>query len=156
MTLTAEDRCEIQRLLARFVLAQDTRSPAVLESFIAEDAEFRLGRLGSLKGRDDIVWFFGQALLSFDYTQHSLSTCLIEEDGDDATARTYFLARHIRRSVPDGDTFSVGGLYEDRFRRTATGWSLVSRSIEAGWTEGNSAVMSEMRPVAEVLGARPA
>ncbi len=154
MRLTADDRCEIARLLARFVLAQDTRTPSVLESFVAEDAVCELGRLGSLQGRDDITLFFGQALLSFDYTQHCLSTCLIEEDGDGATARTYFSARHIRKGVPGGDTFIVGGLYEDRFRRLGDGWNLVYRRIEAGWTEGNPAVMSEMRPVDEVLAAR--
>jgi hypothetical protein len=44
-----------------------------------------------------------------------------------------------------GDTFTIGGTYEDRLVRIGDEWRIAGRTLIRTWTEGSAAVLSEAR-----------
>jgi hypothetical protein len=44
-----------------------------------------------------------------------------------------------------GDTFTIGGTYEDRLVRIGDEWRIAGRILIRTWTEGSAAVLSEAR-----------
>lgn len=90
-------------------------------------------------GRVAIVDRIRSSLAPFVATQHIVSNHHVNVAGDSATCRCYLQAQHVRKDTDGGETFTIGGYYEDELTRTADGWRIVRRTLVATWTEGNPA-----------------
>jgi 3-phenylpropionate/cinnamic acid dioxygenase small subunit len=62
-------------------------------------------------------------------TRHVVSTIDVEVDGDTARSRAYWRYYGQTNATPQLLTM---GQYDDRFRRTSTGWHLQERTITRG------------------------
>jgi len=136
------DRLQIVDLINRVAAALDSRDWSSLRTCFAPDAVETFSN-GRAEGHDAIVSFCAQALGRLDVTQHLVSNIRTEVSGRAASARSYFQAQHVRRSAPGGDTFTIGGTYEDRLVRVGDEWRIAGRTLLRTWTAGNPAVLSE-------------
>lgn len=141
MAGTAGDVVAIQQVLARYVIAIDTRTPELLHGCFTQDAVLRLAGLPELTV-DSYVALSREALPKLDATLHHLGLPAIEVDGDSAVARTYFMANHVRNALAPAPTgLMIGGWYDDELVRTEDGWRIRQRTGTALWAEGNPAVI---------------
>ena len=125
--LTAEDRLEIQELMARYSRAIDFGRFEELPGFFTDDCTLDFGTLmGSHQGRDGVSRF-GTMLAGIGLTmRHYVGNCIIEGDGERATAITYVLAF----TGPKGSLTPTTGRYEDELRKVDGHWFLhVRRGI---------------------------
>eukprot|EP01035_Chromulina_nebulosa_P003915 gene3915-biopygen3222 len=66
-------------------------------------------------------------------TQHALSNCLIEVNGDTARAETYCQAFHELDGEGDGLEMVVGGRYLDDLERRDGAWRILHRTYVMDW-----------------------
>ncbi|WP_380876680.1 hypothetical protein ACFB49_09670 [Sphingomonas sp. DBB INV C78] len=141
MAGTAEDVVAIQQILARYVIAIDTRTPDLLRDCFTPDAAIRLAGLPELTV-DSYIAVGRDALPKLDATLHHLSLPAIAVEGDRAHSRCYFMANHVRNALAPAPTgLMIGGWYDDDLVRTADGWRITLRTGTALWAEGNPAVI---------------
>lgn len=136
-----QDRLDIADLLARYCLALDTRDWAGLEAVFTPDASCDYGTLGQPEGAAQIAALVSGTLRTLDATQHLIGNVQVEVSGDEASARCYLMAQHVRAGTPGGETYLMGGRYEDRVVRTPDGWRLAHRRLVRMWTTGNREVV---------------
>ena len=126
--LTAEDRLDIQELMARYSRAIDFRRFEELPGFFTEDCTLDFGAvMGSHEGRDGVSRF-GDTLAGLPLTmRHYVTNCIIEGEGAQAKAVTYVLAF----TGPKGGALTpTTGRYEDELRKVDGRWLLhVRRGI---------------------------
>lgn len=134
------DRAAIVQLTVDYCWALDSRAWEDLRNVFAHDAVTQLGA-GGQTGVDEIIDRVSTALDMLDGSQHVVTTHQIDIDGDQATGRCYLVAQHIRHDVFGGSLFTVGGRYEDRYRRSDAGWRISERRLVVMWTEGNRRVV---------------
>lgn len=138
------DEHEIQRLLMRYGLALDTRDWPLLRRCFTPDVVVDFGvRRGVAEGVEAVVRTCHRALSGLDASQHLLGTCVIDVDGDRASASTFVQAQHYLLTAMAGNLFTVGGRYVDQLVRTADGWRIERRQLVTLWTEGNLGVFAE-------------
>ncbi len=136
------DQRDVRDLLHRYAHALDEKDWALLETCFTEDAVAIYGEaIGRVEGFDAIAGACRAALGSLDSSQHMISNCEIEIDGDTAKARCYVQAQHTKAGTPGGDNFTIGGTYRDDIVRTADGWRIRERDLTMLWQEGNQAVL---------------
>ena len=141
MTGVAEDVIAIQQVLARYVIAIDTRTPEMLRDCFTPDATLRLSGMPELTV-DGYVAIAGEALPKLDATLHHLGLPAIRVEGDRAHSRCYFMANHVRNALAPAPTgLMIGGWYDDELVRTDAGWRITLRTGIAVWAEGNSKVI---------------
>ena len=127
MRLTVEDRLDIQDLMARYSRAIDFGCWEELPGFFTEDCTLDFGKvMGSHRGRDG-VHGFAKILTGTGLTmRHYVTNCIIDGDGERATAVTYVLA--FTGSI--GSLVPTTGRYEDELRKVGGHWLLhVRRGI---------------------------
>lgn len=152
MAGTAEDVVAIQQVLARYVIAVDSRAPELLRRCFTADAVIRLAGLPELTV-DGYIAIAGEALPKLDATLHHLGLPAIMVDGDRASSRVYFMANHVRNALAPAPTgLMIGGWYDDELVRTDAGWRIGRRTGTALWAEGNPAVIEG---ASYPLGATP-
>jgi hypothetical protein len=141
MTGTAEDVVAIQQILARYVIAVDTRTPDLLRDCFTNDARICLAGMPELTVESYIA-IGREALPKLDATLHHLGLPAIKVEGDRAHSRCYFMANHVRNALaPAATGLMIGGWYDDELIRTADGWRITLRTGVALWAEGNPAVI---------------
>jgi 3-phenylpropionate/cinnamic acid dioxygenase small subunit len=135
------DRLAIVDLLHRYATGLDSRDWDLLASVFTEDGVADYGALGGVnRGPAAIVALCRGALQGLDASQHIIANEVIAIDGDEARARCYFQAQHVYAGAAGGDTYLVGGTYEDEVVRTAEGWRIRHRTLVPTWTDGNPGV----------------
>jgi 3-phenylpropionate/cinnamic acid dioxygenase small subunit len=135
------DRLAIVDVLHRYATGLDSRAWDLLASAFTEDGVADYGELGGVnRGPEAIVALCRGALQGLDASQHIIANEVIEVDGDTARARCYFQAQHVCVGTEGGDTYMVGGTYEDELVRTPEGWRIRHRTLVPSWTEGNPGV----------------
>ena len=135
-----DDERAIVALTVAYAWALDTKHYEELRSVFAPDAKAVL-RGVECDGVDAIIARISRPLDQLDATQHIVTNQQVELDGDVATCRTQLQSQHVLRSVEGGDTFLIGGVYDDRLERRAEGWRIVHRTLTQTWTAGNPAVI---------------
>ncbi|ARS29279.1 nuclear transport factor 2 family protein [Sphingomonas sp. KC8] len=141
MAGVADDVIAIQQVLARYVIAVDTRTPELLRDCFTADAVLRLSGMPQLTV-DAYVAIAGDALPKLDATLHHLGLPAIRVEDDRAWSRCYFMANHVRNALAPAPTgLMIGGWYDDELVRTDAGWRIAQRIGTAMWAEGNSAVI---------------
>ena len=139
MTDTISDRNDIIDLAVRYTWALDTKNVDDLRNVFAPDATAML-RGVECRGIDEIIARIGGAIVRLDHTQHLVGNHQVTIDGDTGTHRCQLHSQHVRAGIDGGETFVVGGYYEDRVARTADGWRIVHRTMQQTWSAGNPAV----------------
>lgn len=104
----------------------DRRFPSLLELFAEDAVFFTMGQ--ELRGRRAIAEFLRAdetTPLSRPHSAHLLSNCVVEVEGDEATAETDWTM--IRRT-PDGDiVIDLAGRYQDHLCRSGDTWRFTER-----------------------------
>jgi SnoaL-like domain len=137
------DRREIDDVLYRYAYALDSRDWDLLkEGVFTADASADFLDHGIMNGIDEIIGLVSGVLTGLDVSQHLITNPLAEVDGDSATAKCYLHAQHVFAGAPGGDQFIVAGTYEDELTRTATGWRISKRALQASWVAGNPEVFT--------------
>lgn len=136
------DEREIVRVCLRYATALDTRDWALLRTCFTPDAVADYDGIGQCHGYEAIEEVCRGALTPLDHSQHLLGNLEADVDGDEAAARCYLQAQHVRAGTPGGPNFVIAGVYTDRFVRTPDGWRISRRHLATWWTEGNPAVVA--------------
>jgi hypothetical protein len=130
---TAEDRLEIDDLLARYNWAVDTDDGAAFASTFTANGEFVTAHK-LYKGTADILELMRYLHEKRDRSQRSLfhfvSNVVLEplEAGDDGSPRLRFVAQLIGPRIDDDGVHTLQlGWYDDVLERTAAGWRFARR-----------------------------
>jgi hypothetical protein len=67
-------------------------------------------------------------------SQHYITNQVIEVNGEDATCRAYFFGVVGNQSKTESSLIWVGGIYEDRLRRTESGWRIAELMDISVWS----------------------
>jgi hypothetical protein len=134
------DERAIVALTIAYAWALDTRRYDELRSVFAPDATAVL-RGVACEGLDAIVARISRPLDRLDATQHIVTNQQVTVDGERATCRTQLQSQHVRRGTEGGDTYLIGGVYDDRLERRPEGWRIVHRTLTETWSRGNPAVI---------------
>lgn len=125
------DHMEIQTLLARYCHVVDTGDWNGFADLFTDDAVLDFTAYGGpLAGPAEIAGFIQTSTAALAAMQHSISTLVLELNGDSATARCNALVTMVPPGAPP---IFCGLWYRDALRRTAAGWRLSARTQEAGW-----------------------
>ena len=82
------------------------------------------------------------ALVELDSSHHQNGNHWADIDGDTANAGCYFRVHLFRSGAPGGDSYRMGGRYDDELIRTTDGWRIPRRTITIDWSEGNPQIRS--------------
>lgn len=130
------DRFDIQDLLVRYCHVLDRRDWPAFEALFTEDANLDYRAFGGPQaGAKTLATYLAAATAGLRGTQHTISTSLIEFEGDDQ-ARARSAAQVMMISGPEAgpdQVLFIGLWYRDRLRRTAQGWRLCERVQERSW-----------------------
>ncbi|MFN3257838.1 MAG: nuclear transport factor 2 family protein [Ilumatobacter sp.] len=149
-----DDWISITRAVHEFAYGIDTRDWALYRSIFADgpidfDYSSYHGRPGSSMDADAWVANVRPLFDGLDATQHSMSNPLVDVDGDTARCRMYMQAAHflwrddlLAETGSAESEFTIGGYYDDRLVRTASGWKLTAVTLTVFWRRGNAAIMS--------------
>ena len=131
MSLSAEDRAEIQNLAGRYSHALDDGDPEAWAEVWTDD--------GVMEMVTQERWITGDALRalaagpddSTPQSRHMPSTFVIDGDGDEASMSSYVTV--VRCDDPAQIVFQ--GRYVDTLRRVDGAWKLAHRTILTDWIE---------------------
>ncbi len=129
------DRLEIQDLLVRYCYALDRSDWPAFDNLFTADAVLDYTAFGGPRaGVREMAAFLRAALESMLGAQHTISTTLIELDGDRATASSAGLVpMRLGGDSGNPDILLNGLWYHDVLVRTAAGWRIAQRIQEKSW-----------------------
>jgi hypothetical protein len=127
------DRLELERLVVDYAYAIDERAFERLDDIFTADAEIDYTAMGGIKGTyPQIRKWLPEALGVFPGYMHFNGNFRFDIDGDTARGRIACFNPMVLPKADGtagaGETMLLGLWYEDRYRRTAQGWRIVSRS----------------------------
>lgn len=129
-----QDERDITYLLLRYAEAVDFRDWERLRSCFDDGAELEYETSGVHDSPDAFVANCRRLTGMIRSTQHFVSNVVVRVDGDTASSRCYVWAQHT--PIEGGPAFFLGGVYDDRHLRSASGWRIRSRRLSLRWTEG--------------------
>jgi len=125
MTDTQENWLEITALVNRYAQAVDGKDWAMYASCFTTDAEIDYSSAGGTRaGVAESTAWLATMLEPLAVSQHFITNQVIEVKGDEATCRAYFFGVVGNQSEAESSLIWVGGIYEDRLRRTDDGWRI--------------------------------
>ncbi|MEU0237291.1 nuclear transport factor 2 family protein [Nocardiopsis sp. NPDC006198] len=126
------DRADICDLLAEFVRRLDDRDFTGYAALFTEDGVLRMpGR--EHRGRAGLAEYVEADLGHYHRTHHLSANHRVEVDGDRATSRSSMHAVHLRSADDPTDWWSVGGRYDNTYRRVGTAWRFHTVDITPVW-----------------------
>lgn len=150
MSLQAKQ--EITEILFGYGYALDAGDWAGLRACFAPDV---VGHYGGdpIEGYEGIEQMCRTTLEPLSASQHLIGNVVVVLDASDptrATSTCYLHAQHVRPGAEGGDQFIFAGRYLDELVRTAEGWRITVRTLDAMWTSGNPGVIE--RPLKTLTG----
>jgi hypothetical protein len=134
-TQETSDRIEIDQLLARYCYAVDDRDWQTYRSIFTQDAVIDDVVTGGIRsGVEDHIIYLQRALTSIRLSQHTISTILVDINGNSATAKLQCICPMVV-AMPQGatQTMILGVRYRDRLSRTDAGWRISELIEESFW-----------------------
>ncbi len=146
---------DISDVVFAYGYALDNRDWDRLRSCFTPDV---VGRYGGepIEGYEGIEAMCRATLEPMAVSQHLIGNVVVTIDADDldrAASVCYLHAQHVRPGTEGGEQFIFAGRYLDRLVRTAEGWRIAGRTLEAMWTSGNPAMIA--RPLRTLAGSQP-
>lgn len=139
----AQTALAIETQLVRYADCIDGRKFDGLDEVFFPDAYIDFTQTGGIAGSlDEVRAFLTQELARFRVLQHFLSNIRHEEvTRDGMRTYAYVLAKHgFRREGQKGLTFfTLGGEYEDVWRRDDSDWRIDRRVLHLRFVEGETA-----------------
>lgn len=150
----ANDHIAITALIYSLAFAMDDQDYSFLRTHFHPNVigEFATG---TFTGIDAIQSQYESFLSNLDATQHMISNVVIDLRGDEASLKCYFQAQHVKNGLEGGNTFLIGGKYEDELRKADEdgGWKIEKRKVRSTWTSGNPGVVGmSLKPKVAVSG----
>jgi hypothetical protein len=131
MALTAQDRLDIQQLIARYAFAYDSGADncfAFADLFTA-DGEF-VGQRGHAQGRDGLAAYCRGGRKPTIGISHFIMNPVIDVTKDGVTGKQYLIVANIgQNDQPGGEFSTTGGHYEDVYAKTTQGWRFRRREF---------------------------
>jgi len=127
------DEHEIERLIKGYGRAIDRADPVELVAIFHPDA---IEHHGTFEGpaSDYVDYAINTALPRYDTTSHYLTNCVIDVDGDVASAETYLLAAHLRHDDAGNRYLDLmNSRLIDKLERRAGAWRIVERTVVQDW-----------------------
>lgn len=123
MTLSIQDKVEMQELMARFALAVDMKEPDKMQDFFVEEGEFLIEAMDiKLQGTQNIISWIKENADSFPPNlNHVQSNFVI--DGDSSEARLQCISQAIQTINREVKPFILGR-YDETLVKTQDGWRL--------------------------------
>ncbi len=137
--MNADEKTIIDLTIA-YTWALDTKQFDELRDVFTPDATGMLHGV-ACDDTEAIITRISGALTRLDASQHLIGNHQVRIDGDTATCRCQLQSQHVKRGTEGGETYIIGGTYEDRLVRTANGWRISHRTMEETWNTGNRAVV---------------
>jgi hypothetical protein len=134
-TQEMSDRIEIHDVLARYCHAVDDRDWETYRAIFTADAVIDDVVTGGIRsGVDDHVVYLKRALSNIRLSQHTISTILLDVDGDSARAKVQCICPMVV-VLPQAaaQTMILGVRYRDRLSRTDAGWRISELIEESFW-----------------------
>lgn len=134
-TPNPQDHAEIAALISGFFRALDERrfEEGWADAYFTDDLHVT-SPVGEATGTEAIR-LAEESVGPFAATQHISSDVLIRIAPDAHTADATWNA-HMTHVHQDSTLFTVGGVYEGRFRRTDGGWRVSGMAVRPVWTTG--------------------
>ena len=131
------DRLAIDDQLTRYCRAIDSGDWDLLDGVFTPDAVLDYTSSGGIRGvYPDVKAWLAQVLPLFPIRQHYVTNREVEFAGDTAKSQAYLYNPMGRRREDGGaDLFFTGGIYRDRWRRTADGWRIAERIETELWRD---------------------
>jgi hypothetical protein len=129
------DRFQIEDLLVRYCYAVDDRNWDAYRNIFTSDANIDDTKTGGIKSNvEDHIIYMKKALSKILLSQHTISTSLIEINGNTATVRTH-CSCPMKLDLGNGETqiFFQGLWYFDELVRTSEGWKIKDRYEDGYW-----------------------
>ncbi|MEU2022996.1 nuclear transport factor 2 family protein [Streptomyces sp. NPDC016469] len=135
-----QDHFGIAVLISGFFRALDERrfEEGWADAYFTDDLHVTTP-VGEATGADAIR-LAEESVSRFAATLHISSDVLVHPAPDARTADVTWNA-HMTHVHPDTSLFTVGGVYEARFRRTDEGWRVGRMGVRAVWTAGEPPVL---------------
>jgi 3-phenylpropionate/cinnamic acid dioxygenase small subunit len=131
--LAIADRFAIEDLITRYAIAMDTQDWDVFRACFRPDARTVMDRVGEFGTPEALVELLAPRFTIFAALQHFVSNVVVSGDGDEATARTYFVSHHVPKSAAP---YTYGGTFDFALARDAEGWRISSHTIRILWEAG--------------------
>lgn len=126
MTLSVEDRLDIQQLYGRYNFAIDFGDASGWAATFTPDGTFASGN-GTFSGPEQLEAFakgFAERIKG----RHWINNLVIDGSSDGATGKCYLVLYRLGDGAPSVLTTAV---YNDELKRTADGWRFKSRKVTA-------------------------
>lgn len=140
------DRQSIEELRYRYGRALDQHDWSLFASLFAEEVDADFSAFGIPAGpipRASVVELMKHSFRREGMRSHQVySNFEIALRGDEATAVSSLVGRHLLPGFAGGETFTIHARYHDRLVRTPEGWKLSGVRLEVLFTEGNLAIVS--------------
>ena len=136
----AADVVAIQQVLYHYAYALDARDYDALDEVFSADAKLHTSG-GTLMSPAHYKSMCETELAKLDATHHMVTNTAVTVHGARATARAYFQAQHVKRSLAPDPHFLMAGWVDDEFERRTEGWRIVDRRWHSSWSTGNPAVL---------------
>jgi uncharacterized protein (TIGR02246 family) len=124
--MTADDILAIQRVVGDYADAVCRRDGEAFAATWAPDCRWELSGGRTSEGREATVALWRSAIARYPWVAQVVTGCLVDVDGDTATAGTYILEMN---HLLDGSGALHLGHYADRFRRLDGRWLFVERRL---------------------------
>jgi hypothetical protein len=136
--MSAADRVAVHDLLVGYFRGFDERrtDDAFVRKTFTADAHWRFPR-GEATGIDEIIERRDGTLGLWKETLHSVSSVLIELDGDRARFTATLLATHIHRDDDPGAPLQIGGRLTGEAAGSDADWRLRRLALDLVWTDGD-------------------
>jgi hypothetical protein len=127
------DHFRIRKVLAQYCRGSDRADETLMRSVYAQDSWDDHG-IVQADGAEFSRVMCRMVIDTTDTMSHTLGQSLIEIDGDEARAETYFIA--VTLSESDGTPMcnQLGGRYADQLRREGDAWKIVKRTAIRDWS----------------------
>jgi hypothetical protein len=140
------DRHAIEELRFRYGRALDQHDWELFASLFTDEVDADFSAFGVPAGRApraSVVDLMKHSFRREGMRSHQqYSNFEIDLRGDDATAVSSLVGRHLLPGFAGGETFTIHARYHDRLVRTTAGWKFSGVRLEVLFTEGNLAIVS--------------
>lgn len=134
------DIVAITQLVNLYGLAVDSQRWELFDRIFATDGDADYGSTSHWTNREQFKSEFAAFHEPFDSTQHTMSTHVIDVDGDQARSFCNGGWRLIRKAVDGNPLWEGTGWYDDALLRTPDGWRITRRVCRITWWTGNPSV----------------
>ncbi len=158
-TLSVQDHCEIDQLLADYCHRVDRGSASEVADLFTEDAILVPEFDGDyeVKGDSAIEDFFRHYHEHFRtkvrHLQHMTTTSKVQVSGAIASAHSYLLATFV--DAESGAGIMITGTYVDALKKEGTQWKFLRRAIQVHFVTSNGETIEQLEPMGFEGGSTP-